>query len=87
MIAARRPMVCEQPRLVNVDVELEPGGLGKALQEVSEEGTGRPAADDCDACTVFQRELTRRRLDEGGGDVMRTAFSYPMTRSRRVTMA
>ncbi|KPK08179.1 MAG: hypothetical protein AMJ64_04065 [Betaproteobacteria bacterium SG8_39] len=68
----------EQPRFVNVDIELESGGLGESLQEVGEEGSGRAAADDRDACTVFEGKFARRRLDERGGDVVGFYRSYPM---------
>jgi hypothetical protein len=68
----------KEPRLVEVDVELESGRLGEALQEVREEAASRPAADYRDARAILQCILARRRLDERSGDVMRAERCYPM---------
>jgi len=68
----------KEPRLVEVDVELESGRLGEALQEVREEAAGRPAADYRDARAILKCILARRRLDQRSGDVMRAERCYPM---------
>jgi hypothetical protein len=78
VIAAGRPAVRKQPRFVDVDVELDAGGLGESQQEVREERARRAAANDRDARTVFQRKFLRRRLDEGSGDVVCAERCYPM---------
>ena len=53
----------EQPRFVDVDLELEPGRLREALEKIREEGSCWTASHDRDTRAVVQRKPTLIGLD------------------------
>ncbi|TAK66415.1 MAG: hypothetical protein EPO19_14490 [Betaproteobacteria bacterium] len=72
VVAAGGPAAVEEPRLVDIDRNMQASGLGHPEQEIGEERAGGAASDHTDSGTVRKRELPLLLLEIGGKIVLLT---------------